>query len=148
MNPHLNQMLIDAHTADLRRAADSRQHLRELARQRQEASPLAGTSLTIRRAYADDELELGRLAMLDDAAPVPTGAVLVAEVDGAIRAALGDGRHVISDPFFPSAELVELLRLRVQQTAPPRRQRGGYLVRARAALQHPSRRPRAGADCA
>lgn len=66
--------------------------------------------ITIRAAYADDESSLRRLAILDSA-PVPAGPLLVAEVEGELRAALAiDGGAVIADPFHPTAGLVDLLR--------------------------------------
>ena len=68
-----------------------------------------------RRANAADEPALGDLAALDSAVPL-VGEVLVAIVDGELWAAigLGDGR-VIADPFRPSREVVDLLRLRYER---------------------------------
>jgi hypothetical protein len=53
-----------------------------------------------------------RLAELDSQRPV-TGPALVGEIDGRPAAAisLADGR-VVADPFRPTADVVELLRLR------------------------------------
>jgi hypothetical protein len=67
--------------------------------------------LTIRPAFADDYGDLARLAALDSVPAVPPRPLLIAEVDGTLRAALSlrDGSQ-ISDPFFPSARLVALLR--------------------------------------
>jgi hypothetical protein len=72
----------------------------------------AAQSVTIRRAYPDDEPALRRLAALDSA-PAPAGEVLVAEVGGELHAAIAvaDGAAV-ADPFRRTADLVELLRLR------------------------------------
>ena len=81
-------------------------------------------SLTVRRAAAQDAGQLLRLAALDSA-DVPSGDVLVAESSGRLLAALSlaDGRAV-ADPFEPTAQLVDLLRLRagqlVQTVAPKR----------------------------
>ena len=68
-------------------------------------------AITIRPAYADDQTALARLAVLDSAAGVPAAPLLLAEVDGELRAALSlaDG-SVIADPFFPTLHLVTLLR--------------------------------------
>jgi hypothetical protein len=44
--------------------------------------------ITIRLATPDDQLALYRLAALDSAPSLPTGRVLLAEVDGDLRAAL------------------------------------------------------------
>ena len=65
----------------------------------------------IRTATSDDSRALRRLAALDSA-PVPAGPVLIAEVNGRPEAALGIEDHtVVADPFEPTAELVDLLRV-------------------------------------
>jgi hypothetical protein len=75
-------------------------------------------SMNIRMAYPDDERALSRLATLD-ARPVPSGPVLVAEVEGELWAALSlTGGAAVADPFRPTAALVELLRARRAQLAP------------------------------
>jgi hypothetical protein len=97
----------------------------------------AGTDevVTVRLAEAADRAALERLAGRDNN-PVPTGEVLLAAVDGEVRAALSlDGATVVADPFRPTAELVELLRLRSAQlrrrrprrTWTPRRARAGAM---------------------
>jgi hypothetical protein len=72
-------------------------------------------SVTIRRAGADDRVALTLLAMLDSA-PRLRGPVLVAESNGLVLAAISleDGR-VVADPFFPTADLVALLRARADR---------------------------------
>ena len=67
-------------------------------------------TITIRPAYADDRAALSRLATIDSSA-VPAKPLLLAEVDDELRAALSlaDG-SVIADPFFPTLDLLELLR--------------------------------------
>jgi hypothetical protein len=89
------------------------------------------TAITIRLAREADEPALRRLAQLD-AARLPDGELLVAEVDGELRAALriSDSAYV-SDPFFPSRELVGLLDVRAKRM---RRQRYSPLDRARTRL--------------
>jgi len=68
-------------------------------------------TLTIRPADLADLAGLDRLAALDSASP-PTGDVLVAEVGGELWAALEiETGAAIADPFRPSGDLVELLRL-------------------------------------
>jgi hypothetical protein len=69
------------------------------------------SSITIRPAYADDDLTLTRLAALDSADAAPAAPLLVAEVDGRLVAALSlsDGSS-IADPFTRTAQLLELLR--------------------------------------
>lgn len=89
--------------------------------------------ITIRRAQDSDTEALRRLAALDSAR-VPAGDVLVAEVDGELRAALGvRGRHVVADPFHPSAGLVELLSARAASVRASTLTRGDR-VRARLEL--------------
>ncbi len=67
--------------------------------------------IMIRPAYADDMGAVHRLAALDSADRLPRGRLLLAEVDGELRAALSiDGATVIADPFFATLEIVALLR--------------------------------------
>jgi hypothetical protein len=74
-------------------------------------------SVTIRDAFPDDALALVRLAALDSA-EVPPQPLLVAEMDGELRAALSmrDGT-VIADPFHRTVAAVQLLRARAEQLA-------------------------------
>jgi hypothetical protein len=74
------------------------------------------TAFTIRRADLADLAALDRLAALDSKS-APTGDVLVAEVGGELWAALelSSGR-AIADPFRPSGELVDLLRMQASPT--------------------------------
>jgi hypothetical protein len=68
-------------------------------------------TISIRSATPADGRTLMHLAALDSA-PIPFGPVLLAEVDGEAKAALAlrDDR-VIADPFAPTADLVDLLRV-------------------------------------
>lgn len=76
-----------------------------------------GEHLVLRRATAHDDVALTRLAELDSA-PRPGGEMLLAEIDEELAAAVPlDGGRAIADPFRPTAEVVELLRLRAQQAA-------------------------------
>jgi len=69
------------------------------------------SSHLIRLAGDADETALDRLAQLDSARPLEHP-ILVAEVDGAVAAAIDlDARRTIADPFKPTA------RLRVQLQA-------------------------------
>jgi hypothetical protein len=73
------------------------------------------TRITLRYAGAADAKRLRYLAELDSTS-APSGAVLVAEIDGRLRAALPlDGTPAIADPFHRGAELIDLLRLRAAQ---------------------------------
>lgn len=74
------------------------------------------TAIVIRDATAADARALTDLAILDDRAPL-VGPALIAEVQGVARAALDlhDGSSA-ADPFAPTVELVELLRLHARRT--------------------------------
>ena len=72
-------------------------------------------NITIRVATAADELVVRRLAVLDSAFP-PTGEVLLAEIGRELWAAVSvDTGHAVADPFRPSGDVVELLRLRASR---------------------------------
>jgi hypothetical protein len=75
------------------------------------------TDFTVRYAHAGDLEAIIRLAQLDSR-PVPRGALLVAESGDRILAATPlDGGDPIANPFVRTAQLVEVLRLRVAQLA-------------------------------
>ena len=73
-------------------------------------------SLTVRLATSADRAALERLAALDGAEEAPAGPVLIGSMMARPVAALSlaNGR-VVADPFTPTCELVELLRLRARQ---------------------------------
>ena len=75
------------------------------------------TPITVRRADPSDAPALRDLAQLDSSDPLAEP-VLIAETGGRPRAALSlaDGAS-IADPFHPTADLVELLRLHASQLA-------------------------------
>ena len=75
------------------------------------------TAITVRRADPGDVAALRALAQLDSSEPLAEP-VLIAETGGHPRAALSlaDGA-AIADPFHPTADLVELLRLHASQLA-------------------------------
>ena len=84
------------------------------------------SGVTIRPAAAADGPALTRVAALDSAR-VPSGDLLVAEVDGELWAALAlNGGTVIADPFRPTADVVTLLERRAAQL-------GGVPARSRLA---------------
>lgn len=71
--------------------------------------------LTIRFAFPDDAPRVATLAALDSQV-VPEGVLLVAEVDGALWAAVSvTARGVIADPFRPTADVCALLQARAAQ---------------------------------
>jgi hypothetical protein len=94
-----------------------------------EAMSKTTDTVTIRRAGSEDGVALKLLAMLDSAAPL-SGPVLVAESAGLVLAAisLADGRSV-ADPFFPTADLVALLRARAESLDAAVRPRRRFLAR-------------------
>jgi hypothetical protein len=80
-----------------------------LRRKELPAAPASPSALTIRLAVPADEDALAGLAALDSSRP-PRGLVLVAEVGGALWAALSlDDGHAVADPMRPSGELAWLL---------------------------------------
>ena len=72
--------------------------------------------MTIRSARPEDSTSLADLAALDSARPLGGDHLLVAQVGGALIAAI-DPRtgRAIADPLTPSAQAVDLLRLRAEQ---------------------------------
>jgi hypothetical protein len=87
----------------------------------------ATASITIRRAHPEEPGVL-RVAALDSSR-APAAPLLVAEVDGHVRAILSleDGR-TIADPFFATLDLLALLRAHAAAT---RRNAPGLLRRLR-----------------
>ena len=89
--------------------------------------------LVLRSATSHDSAALRRLAALDSARPL-TGEVMLAYAGGDVRAALSlETGRTVSDPFYPSAELVELLRA-AAGTRRSRRSRPRVARAARAGL--------------
>ncbi len=90
--------------------ADDGRMLSSLLRRKElPAAPASPSALTIRLAVPADEDALAGLAALDSSRP-PRGLVLVAEVGGALWAALSlDDGHAVADPMRPSGELAWLL---------------------------------------
>jgi hypothetical protein len=113
ISPDLDLAVAQAKLDDFRRAADA---YRQTHRRAQPERPVvAETSVTLRFGSRRDQRPLARLAALDSSTP-PAEPVLLAEVDGQLRAALSlTGGTVVADPFHPTAELVDLLRARARQ---------------------------------
>lgn len=73
------------------------------------------SEITVRPADHTDSRALLELAALDSA-QVPAGALVLAESDGEIVAAVPvDGGRAIADPFRGTAMLVEMLEFRAAQ---------------------------------
>jgi hypothetical protein len=89
------------------------------------------STIAIRHATPGDGPALSRLAALDSA-PVPFGEVVLAEVDDELRAAIDVATgQVIADPFAPTAELAELLRVHVARARRREAEHAGARARAR-----------------
>jgi hypothetical protein len=107
ISSHLSFLAAREHVRDLREAAARSNVI--------DAGPSRPRGVTLRDASPADVDRLQLLADLDSA-EVPRGALLVAEVDGHLLAALPlNGAAAVADPFARSAELLELLRLRAAQ---------------------------------
>jgi hypothetical protein len=108
----MTHLIADEHRRELRDAARRYRWSRADSGARRQTG-----EITIRYARTTDAESLALLAELDSAA-APGVAALVAEVDGRPRAALPlDGSGPIADPFYRTAELIELLRIRARQLA-------------------------------
>lgn len=99
----------------------------------------AYVDVTIRCSSDDDGSAIRRLAELDSAC-VPCGRLLVAVVDGEIRAAVTfDGRTVIANPFHATRHLVDLIEISRRQAFADQREamtrRNRFLAHL-AALRH------------
>ena len=83
----------------------------------------AGAHVTIRHARPADADALAVLAKLDSSHP-PRGAILVAEADGKLWAAVSlDDSHLIADPFRPTGELAFKLLERARELRRAERRR-------------------------
>jgi hypothetical protein len=85
------------------------------------------------RPFTDSDAQAVREVAQRDSSVVPPGVLLVAEVEGQVRAALSlDTGEVVADPFAPSAAPVDLLRARARQLnggrRPPRRRGRGLFA--------------------
>jgi len=117
MNPLLNLAMSSArHKELLETAARERRGMPRPRRRRQQSAPaIRWQGLTLRIATSADGSALARLADLEQTAqpaePVLLGVVMQRPV---AALSLSDGR-VVADPFTPTAELIELMRLRARQ---------------------------------
>jgi hypothetical protein len=140
MHPFLQAQLASLHNEDLRAAAARARgsSARRFAEGRD--SGRAPADVVIRRSTSSDGPALAALAALD-AAPLPLGPSILAEVAGVPRAVLPlNGGAAFGDPFAPTDELVALLELRAAQIrrdgAPEKpRRRGAFGWASPAALR-------------
>jgi hypothetical protein len=105
VNPFMSNELAGEHIRDLRDQVARGRRVRK-----DRIAPV-----TVRRFSEGDIDAIQRLAELDEK-PVPSGGVLVAEQAGELVAALPlDGGQALADPFKPTADVVELLRVSARQ---------------------------------
>jgi hypothetical protein len=127
--------LVEAQTAldtEWYAMSPSEHRLTSTARER---PPSASDEITIRLSSPDDRVAILRLAELDGRR-APSGESLVAIAGGELRAALSlGGEDAVADPFWPTAGLLELLRVRDATLHDPgtggRRARRARIVSAR-----------------
>jgi hypothetical protein len=75
----------------------------------------ADVAVSLRLCTVHDDAALERLAALESR-PIPTGSFVVAEIGGKLVAAAPlDGGVPLADPFYATAHLLPLLRLRARQ---------------------------------
>ncbi len=118
MQPALTAALANARQAEM---LDTARRRRFGLRREGPAGPSARwASVTVRLATSDDRRELERLAALDGAEAPPASPVLIGAVmqRPVVALSLADG-NLVADPFTPTCELVELLRLRARQLLRP-----------------------------
>jgi hypothetical protein len=112
MHPTMHEMLLRANRRNLDRA------LRHAGfRPAQSPTTVPTEPVILRLSTTRDGDSLARLAELEGQT-APAGPHVVAEVGGAVVAALSLGRgRTLRDPFRPTAYLVPLLQLRAKQLA-------------------------------
>jgi hypothetical protein len=115
MQPQLSLGIAQARHQDFLEQSGRRGRSARRRRLRAAASPLFWEGLTLRLATSADRPALARLAELEQASrpaePVLLGVVMQRPI---AALSLSDG-SVIADPFAPTAQLIELLRLRARQ---------------------------------
>ena len=117
MYPMLEEELARQTQIEARRTAAAHRRARVAKRAGESARVDAATAgdIVIRTADAGDILALMHLSELDSR-DLPAGQMLVAEVNGRIRAALAvEAGITVADPFVSTDHLVALLQLRAQQ---------------------------------
>jgi hypothetical protein len=112
MHPEFLHMTIQEHEREIRERA------RQASLRRELNEPALPETVLLRLCIIADDPTLDRLAELDGR-PQPQGRHVVAEVDGAVVAALPiAGGPALADPFRFTAQLMPLLELRRKQLAP------------------------------
>jgi hypothetical protein len=111
----LHEALAEAQQKEMRRAAQRNIILSSAKESHREPEEVPEAMITIRLGSQADDAALERLAGLDSTV-APAAPVLIAEVNGRMRAALSlrDGRSV-ADPFVATSGIVQLLASRARQ---------------------------------
>src|SRR5437773_2772434 len=129
MHSAMSEELVGARDADRRGSAK-----RSIAASAAGFLSHCGNRIVIRRAGPADEPAVRNLAALDDHEWLG-GPVLLAEVDGSLRAAVSlEGGEAFADPFCDSAEVSALLEVRAAQLGRPEPKRSRLRLRPRWAL--------------
>jgi hypothetical protein len=129
MNPFFSKELAQEHIGDLRRQARASRIPEEWVED--------DDGLTVRAASGADREAVRLLAALEGVT-MPRGQLLVAQVGHEVVAALPlDGGRPLADPFRPSAQYVELLRMRARQLRDQNHtpHRGALILRIRGVLR-------------
>ena len=140
-----SRLLIEARPDDIHR--DARREAAALDSARS-SGPAPVPFVTIRVYSPSDVSALRRLAALGSSY-VSAGPFLLAEIGGELRAglSLNDG-GMLADPFFPTAALVRLLVIRVQQVGgdrPVQRRRSRWAISGRPGRPRGQTNPHRGA---
>jgi hypothetical protein len=116
MNPQLSPGIAAARHQEFLEQSARRGHFAGRRRRHQAAAtPIFWEGLTLRLATSADRPALAHLAELEQASRPPEPVLLGVVMQRPIAAlSLCDG-SVLADPFAPTAELIELLRLRARQ---------------------------------
>jgi hypothetical protein len=118
MHPHFHETLIRQRQDEIERSAR-----RAFLAREPDPLPVPADPVILRLCCVGDDDALERLAQLESAPP-PRGAYVVAEVGGAVVAALPlrEG-PALADPFRRTTHLIPLLELRARQLADQPRSR-------------------------
>jgi hypothetical protein len=115
MNPQLSFGIAQARHQEFVERSTRRGRAAARSRRLRAASPIFWEGLTLRLATSADRPALAHLAELEQSSRPPEPVLLGVVMQRPIAAlSLSDG-SVLADPFAPTAELVELLRLRARQ---------------------------------
>jgi hypothetical protein len=116
MHPAFLEVIASERSREIREAMANARRRRP---QREAPKPAVGQRLALRLDRVHDHEALLGLAELEGR-PLPEGPFVVGEVDGAIVAAMPLlSGATLADPFRPTAEIIPLMALRVEQLSGP-----------------------------